>query len=249
MIALPEGTARAALAALVLVAAAAALQRVLVHGFERVDAPVVASAAPAAEGQVMDLNHLREADLEFLSSILIDGSPEGRISATRALVMSGDVRGVSMLFGAARRHPDESLAFCIGALEILRLSERAVATRHIILELEAEEVLPDGCRSELADRFGLLTRGPADDLIGLVADPAPVVRTWLARRLSEEPGEAFDVALLTLAGDGDRAVRRAAWLAWSARDTSARSAQLATLAASEDDPELEALARQALETP
>ena len=249
MSALPEGAARAAVASLVLVAAATSLQRVLVHGLARVDAPVTVSAAPVGDGQVMDLNHLREADLEFLASIFLDGSPEGRLSATRALVTSGDMRGVAMLFGAARRHPDESLAFCLGALEILRLSERAVATRHIILELEAEDVLPDACRAELADRFGVLTRGPADELLGLVVDPDPVVRTWLARRVGEEPGESFDDALLTLAQDGDRAVRRAAWLAWSARDTSARSAQLATLAASEDDPELEVLARQALETP
>lgn len=252
MSALPEGTLRAALAALVLIAAAAALQRAFLRGAQPASqAPAIHSpaAASAGEGPVMDLNHLRAEDLAFLESIFRDGTPEGRLSAARALASSGDMRGVPMLFEAARRHPDESLPFCLGALEILRLQRGNIALREIILALESEPALSDACRAELSDRFGVMGRVPLETLLELADEPAPLVRAWLARRIADEPGDDVDRALLKLAADPDRQVRHAAWLAWIGRDTGAYAAQLTAIASSEADPDILPLAREVTSKP
>ena len=71
---------------------------------EPVDAPVepVDLVEATDSDPSMDLAHLRGRDIEFLASVLREGTPEGRRSATRALLISGDARGVSVLFSVPR---------------------------------------------------------------------------------------------------------------------------------------------------
>lgn len=252
MSALPEGTGRLMVAALVLIAAASALQRVFVHGLvgeQNSSTEPAPSDEAVGEGPRMDLAHLRKEDLEFLADVLMNGSPEGRRSAARALADSGDARGYPLLLAAARAHPDESLVPCLAALEILRVQSPPAAARELVLVLEGSEPLSADCQAEYNDRFGAVLRAGIAPILPLVGDPEPTVRAWLARALSEEAGAAVDHALLALAADSDAGVRRAAWLAWAGRDRSAVAAKLSELAAAERDPSLRRIAEEALGSP
>ncbi|MCB9745654.1 MAG: hypothetical protein H6740_23960 [Alphaproteobacteria bacterium] len=209
-----------------------------------------AEQAPAEEdsGEVIDFAHLRDKDIDFLEGVLREGSPEGRRSAIRALVVAEDLRGARALLDVAISEPDEdeALLLCLAALDVLRLQRQEDVQRVILETLDAQERLPQGCVLELRDRFALLNRGDAD-LTPLATAPEPAARRHAARALSERPGEEASALLLQLAQDPDAGVRRVAWLAWSGRALDAHREALVSLAAAEADPEIAALAAAALE--
>ena len=160
---------RAGLLVVLLILAAVAVQAVVRP--EPAEAPPVVEA-PDSEPS-MDLAHLRAQDLEFLAEVLAEGSEEGRISATRALLISGDLRGVPLLFGAAEAEDD---LYCAAALEVLRQQTALDAWR-------ALAVAPEVCAVEarLAEVEGQLTE---EEIDLLVEDPDGEVRDRARTRLS-----------------------------------------------------------------
>jgi HEAT repeat protein len=201
-------------------------------------------------GPVMDLEHLREEDLVFLEEVLATGEPKARQSAARALAVSGDARGVPLLFGATRLGDGQDALYCMAALEILRLQQAQDAWRELVLALDAQPPLPRGCRSEVQDRFALVDGAdPRGRALEGARDSSSAVRAWAARALLEHPGDPVDEALLALAGDEDLSVRRAAWQAWQGRDGSRVGDALSVLASREADPELRALALEVASSP
>ncbi len=207
-------------------------------------------AEPEDSGPVMDLEHLGERDLTFLEEVLTTGELEGRQSAARALAVSGDARGVPLLFGATRLQDGQDALYCMAALEVLRLQQAQDAWRELVLALDAQPPLPRSCRGEVADRFSLVDGAdPRGRALSGCQDAAPAVRAWSARALSDEPGAEVDAALLALLTDGEPIVRRAAWQAWQGRDGSGLGDELSALASREADPELRVLALEVAPSP
>ncbi len=225
-----------------------ALLVVVVAGAWNTFAPdFLPSSAPdepgeADTGRSLDPMYLTEEDFDFLGQVLRQPDEPGRVSAARVLAVSGNLRGVSMLLDSHREGHDPGGAYCMGALEILRLQKWEVAWRTLLLEIEKRPPLDRACMSELNDRFRLV--GGASQAPLMVDDPDPIVRRWVAQALAdqEEAGES----LLQLAADTDPEVRRAAWIAWSLRDSGPFAEELARLAEAEEDPQARELALEVL---
>lgn len=184
-------------------------------------------------GRAVDLEHPTEQDIAFLTSVLEDGTPDGKRSAARAFVVSGDPRGVAPLFDAAVR--DDDMAFCLAALEVLRLQTGEQTWRELVLALERQPPLPEACRQAVRDRHGLIDGEDRFALAG-AEDAAASVRAWAAQRLTGVP--SADDAYVELVADPDPSVRRAAWLALAARDTTRTHAELVEASRGETDPDV-----------
>ncbi|HJN73659.1 MAG TPA: hypothetical protein QGF58_06960 [Myxococcota bacterium] len=142
---------------------------------EPVDAPVepVDLVEATDSDPSMDLAHLRGRDIEFLASVLREGTPEGRRSATRALLISGDARGVSVLFSVAGSEDD---IYCEAALEIIREQTPLDAWRELA-------VAPEVCAVE--DRLAVVeAQLSEDDIAALLEDRDGGVRDRARDRLS-----------------------------------------------------------------
>ena len=204
--------------------------------------PVEAPEAQVQDtGRSIDFEHPRQAVLVFLTEVLATGTPEGRRSAARAFVVAGHPSGVEPLFDAAAQGGDDTMLFCLAALEILRLQTADETWRELVRALERQPPLPVACRLEVRDRHGLIDGEDGPALAG-AEDADPVVRAWSARRLTEVPeaGPAF----ILLVADPDARVRKAAWLALAARDTTAIREELGQAAAAEQDAEIVPLAAE-----
>lgn len=207
------------------------------------DKPTEPAPAPQEDtGRVMDLEHLSEADLRFLEGVLADPeNAEGRRSAMRALVVSGDLRGAPILFAQSNRPAGEGTQHCLAALEILRMQRFENAAR--VLVLARDQPLSQECRAEVDTRLALLARDHAN-LLMLSGAPEAEVRRWLCAHLSDMEGDLVDAALADLAQDEDTSVRRAAWMAIDARAIPPDAQRLRAWAAQEPDPGLRALAQE-----
>jgi hypothetical protein len=161
---------RAGLLVGLLVGAGIAVQAVVRP--EPVDAPAEPVEATDSD-RSMDLAHLRERDIEFLASVLREGTPEGRRSATRALLISGDARGVPVLFSVAQSQDD---IYCEAALEILREQTPLDAWRELARA-------PAVCAVE--DRLAHVeAQLSEDDIAALLEDQDGEVRDSARDRLS-----------------------------------------------------------------
>ncbi|MCB9793349.1 MAG: hypothetical protein H6741_11570 [Alphaproteobacteria bacterium] len=201
-------------------------------------------------GEVIDFAHLRDKDLDFLEEVLREGSPEGRRSAARALVVAEDPRGARLMLDVAADapDPDEGLLLCLAALDVLRLQTLEETQRAILQALERADTLPEGCVLELRDRFAVISRG-AFDLEPLARAPEASARRFAARTLDERGGEDDEALLIELTEDPDPSVRRTAWLVWQGRERGPHRETLQALLAAEQDPQIAALARATLEEP
>lgn len=185
-------------------------------------------------GRVMDLEHLTEADFIFLEQVLDDGPPQARISASRALVASGDPRGAPILFSRAGQVGENDLLFCLAAMEILRMQRFETAARTLILA--EQNGLSVDCSSEVQQRLAVLSRdrGGVEILAGA---PEAQVRRWVSYKLDLDDPSATKV-IVALAQDSDLEVRRSAWLAIGAHGKPIRTAELLGWEEQETDPKL-----------
>ncbi|MFT5584191.1 MAG: hypothetical protein ACI9VR_001776, partial [Cognaticolwellia sp.] len=124
-------------------------------------------------GRIMDLEHMTEADFRFLEEVLDDGSPDARISASRALVLSGDARGAPILFSRASPGEENDLLFCLAAMEILRMQRFETAARTLVLA--GQSGLSADCSSEVQQRLTVLSRDQ-EGVEMLAGAPEPEVR-------------------------------------------------------------------------
>lgn len=227
------------LVALAMIAVAAVSQQIVLR--RQGPQPAVVDRdepTPQDSGPVMDLEHLEPRDLEFLGSVLHDGAPEGRLSAARALVVSGDLRGVPLLLDHAVAGDPQAMVFCVAAQEILRL--QSFEDTWLML-VEAQELpLDPGCRAELTQRFSQLNATHADELAALMGRPEPELRVAALRQVAEGPG-AGD-ALVDALADPDAQVRHAAWLLIGQRDTALDGVDLVSLADAEVDAQVREIA-------
>jgi len=213
--------------------------------------PPAQQVEPAGEegadtGRAMDLEHLSDEDLAFLQSILDGDDEEARLSAARALVISGHVRAVGMLFEAAGRPSEKADLFCLAALDVARLQKKGDTLRELLLALDREPPLSDDCRAEVSDRFGLVGGRDPSILVELYEDPEPRLRAWVAQVLSDEEGERVDEVLVLMVSDPDASVRARAWSAWEARPLERVRAALTAAAAAETDDAVASQARDVL---
>ena len=185
-------------------------------------------------GRIMDLEHLTEADFIFLEKVLDDESPQAQISASRALVASGDPRGAPILFSRARQAGENDLLFCLAAMEILRMQRFETAARTLILA--EQNGMSVDCSSEVQQRLAVLSRDQGGVEI-LAGAPEAEVRRWVSYKLDlEHPASAKVIA--ALAQDSDLEVRRSAWLAIDAHGKPVRAAELLGWVEQETDPRL-----------
>lgn len=214
--------------------------------------PPTEPEAPSADdtGEVIDFAHLRDKDIDFLEEVLREGSPEGWRSAVRALVVAEDPRGARLMLDVAAddADADRALLLCLAALDVMRLQRQEEAQRAILQALERAPDLPEGCVVELRDRFAVISRGEFA-LEPLARAPELSARRFAARTLDERAGEDADALLIELTEDLDPEVRRTAWLVWQGRERDPHLDTLRALLASEQDPEIAALARATLESP
>lgn len=166
------------------------------------DGPEAASDGAPGEDFVLDLEHPSERDWRFLFQTLDEGTPEGRRSAARALVVVGDPRGVRPLFDQARPEEEDAMFFCLAALEILRMQVRPVALSELIVALNEEgRPMLDGCRLEVRDRFELAGGKSADALVELVTSPDARVRSFVAGFLASDTSGRYREAVAVLCND------------------------------------------------
>lgn len=154
-------------------------------------APGSAGAVPAAPGDdtggpVVNLLGPSEEDWSFLVGVLTDGTPRARVSAARALVLTGDPRAVPPLLDAAEVPDPDRDVFCRAALEILR-HRRREEVLPILLRILADpdRDLSVACRTDISDRFAILGGRDPALLAGLAEDPSPDVRAFVAGYLAE----------------------------------------------------------------
>ncbi len=204
-----------AILAVSVLAAGALVWRVLTPGAE--DAAEAVTEAVDTSEPHMDLERLTERDLAFLGTTLATGSPEARRSAAKALVIASRIEGAPLLFEAARAGGEDAFTFCLAALEVLRLQRADQSLRELLLALRDGGELPEDCRVEVADRFGLVGRGQLAAVLALADAPEAEVRAWVAETLAGRAGLGVEQALVDLAADPEVLVRRAAWLAWAGR--------------------------------
>ena len=192
----------------------------------------------------MDLEHLTEADLRFLEEVLDEGIPEARVSASRALVASGDARGAPILFARAREGEDQDLLYCLAAMEILRMQRFETAARTLILA--EQQPLSSDCRAQVAERLAVLSRD-AGGVLMLAEAPEAQVRRWVSYKLDlEEP--LSSEAVVQLAQDEDLEVRRSAWLAIDAHGMPLEAPELLAWVDMEPDPQLRARIQEVTES-
>jgi len=200
----------------------------------------------ADTGRAMDLEHLSEEDLTFLQEVLDGDDEEARLSAARALVVSGHARAVGMLFSAASRPSEKADLFCLAALDVARLQKKEDTLRELLMALDQQPPLSDDCRAEVSDRFALVGGRDPSTIVALYQDPEPRVRAWVVQVLSDEEGERVDEVLVALVSDPDVSVRARAWSAWEGRPLSEVRTQLQAAAAAETDGDVAAQARDVL---
>ena len=191
-------------------------------------------------GRSLDPERLTDEDLTFLAEVLRQPEEPGRISAARVLAVSKDLQGVAMLLDAHREGHDPGGVYCMAAIEILRLQTWEDSWRTLLIQMQKQPAVDPACMNELSDRFRLV--GGAERARWMAEDEDPVVRAWVARSLGPGDGEL----LLELTRDDEPEVRRAAWLAWDVRDSSAFVERLQPLAEEEADPEIATLAAEVL---
>lgn len=208
------------------------------------DKPVEEPAAEGDTGRVMDLEHLTEADLRFLEEVLDEGSPEARLSASRALVVAGDARGAPILFARAKVGEDQDLLFCLAAMEILRMQRFETAARTLILAEQGS--LSSDCQDEVSQRLNVLARDQ-NGVVVLAGAPEPQVRRWVTYKLDLDQPLASQ-ALVSLAQDEDLEVRRSAWLAIDAHGKRLDAPELMAWGDTEPDPKLRARIEEVTET-
>ncbi len=189
----------------------------------------------------MDLDQLNERDLAFLGETLLSEDPAARRSAAKALLLSERLEGAALLFEAARQGREDSLTLCLAGLEVLRLQRAQDTLRELLLALRRGGDLPEGCRVEVADRFGLVSRGQLQAVLALATDPEPEVRSWVAETAAQREGDGVTAVLIGLAGDPDVVVRRTAWLGLQGRVLPVGDQALIAAAAGEQDPRNQAL--------
>ncbi len=199
--------------------------------------PVEAAAALPQDtgGRHMDLDQLTPQDLAFLGQTLAEGPPEARRSAAKALLLSERLEGAALLFTAARQGGADSLTLCLAGLEILRMQRAQDALRELLLALRRGGELPEGCRVELADRFGLVSRGQLAAVLALAEDPEPEIRSWVAETAAQSDQDAVVPVLLGLATDAEVLVRRSAWLGLQGRDLAPHDSALQAAIQAESD--------------
>lgn len=201
---------------------------------------------PADTSPVMDLEHLTERDLLFLQEVLAGDDPEARLSAARALVISGHPAAIPMLFEAASRPGEDMDLFCLAALDVARLHQQRDVLVELLLAMEHQPPLSTSCRAEVDDRFALIGGRDPATMAGLHDDPEPRLRAWVVRLLADEEGQAVDEILVARVSDEDPRVRSRAWSAWGGRDLEGSRAELQAAAEAEADPEIAARAVEVL---
>ena len=184
----------------------------------------------------MDLDHLTERDLAFLGETLLAEDPAARRSAAKALLLSERLEGAALLFEAAKQGREDGLTLCLAGLEVLRLQRAQDTLRELLLALRRGGDLPEGCRVEIADRFGLVSRGQLEAVLALATDPEPEVRSWVAETAAQREEDEVTSVLIALAGDSDVVVRRTAWLGLQGRDLPEDDPALHAAASAEQDP-------------
>lgn len=171
------------------------------------------------DGPRIDLEYPTERDWLFLQGVLRDGDPEARRSAAKALVVMGRMRGVPMLFEAARQPGPDADLYCLAALDVLRLQRWEEALPALL-----EVMLDDGdapsqrCRSEVSDRFAVAGGRDAERLATLAEHEDAAVRGFVASYLADVDPDGYRDVLRALAQDPDPLVR-----ARAGRDASSTS--------------------------
>lgn len=159
----------------------------------------------------LDLEYPTERDWLFLEGVMKDGGPEARRSAARALVVMGRMRGVPLLFQAAREPGHDADLFCLAALDVLRL-QRSDDALPVLLQvmLDGDRPPSQQCRSEVSDRFAVAGGRDPERLASLAEHEDPSVRGFVASYLLEVDPQGQAGLLARLAQDPDPSVRQRA---------------------------------------
>jgi hypothetical protein len=156
----------------------------------------------------LDLEYPTERDWVFLEEVMREGDPGARRSAAKALVVMGRLRGVPLLFEAAREPGADADLFCMAALDVLRL-QRWEDALPALLQVMLDEQRPPSqvCRSEVSDRFAVAGGRDPERLAALAEHDDPRIRGFVASYLLEVDPEGQRQVIDRLAADPDPAVR------------------------------------------
>lgn|GEM_PF-5492470 len=161
---------------------------------------VVDTAQPS-----VNLDHPSEADWEFLREIMRSGSKEAKQSAARILVEISQVAGAEILFDTSITESEDSDLFCLSALEILRVQQRADTIVAIWSALgRSSPALSARCRGELEDRAILVGSDDPRHVRALWRHPSEEVRLRVVEVLGQMPEAYMDV--LQQMSDSDASV-------------------------------------------
>jgi hypothetical protein len=150
----------------------------------------------------LDLEYPTERDWVFLEQVMREGEPSARRSAAKALVVMGRMRGVPLLFDAAREPGADADLFCMAALDVLRLQRREDALPALLQVMLDEEQPPSHtCRSEVSDRFAVAGGRDPERLAVLADHEDPRIRGFVASYLLEVDPHGQRKVLDRLAAD------------------------------------------------
>ncbi len=154
---------------------------------------VVDDAVDTAQPSV-NLDHPSDADWEFLREVMRSGSKEAKQSAARILVEISQVAGAEILFDASTAENADADLFCLSALEILRVQQRADTIVAIWAALErSSPALSARCRGELEDRAILVGSDDPRHVRALWRHPSEEVRLRVVEVLGQTPEAYMDV--------------------------------------------------------
>jgi HEAT repeat protein len=169
---------------------------------------VAASGGQLEDGPRIDLEYPTERDWLFLEGIMLDGTPEARRSAAKALVVMGGMRGVPVLMDAARQPGPDADLFCLAALDVLRLQRSEDAMPALLgVMLDSDTPPSQRCRSEVSDRFAVAGGRDAERLAAIAGHSDPRIRGFVASFLLDVDPEGYAEVLATLAQDPNPEVR------------------------------------------
>ena len=159
----------------------------------------------------VNLDHPSDADWEFLREVMRSGSKEAKRSAARILVEISQVAGAEILFDASTAENADADLFCLSALEILRVQQRADTIVAIWAALaRSSPALSARCRGELEDRAILVGSDDPRHVRALWRHPSEEVRLRVVEVLGQTPEAYMDVLQQMSDSDASVSVRERA---------------------------------------
>jgi hypothetical protein len=175
------------------------------------EAPEEADDAWDTAQPSVNLDHPSKADWAFLGGVMSTGTAAAKRSASQILVEINQIPGAELLFGASAAGGADSDMFCLSALEILRVQQRADTIAAIWAALDrAEPAVSKRCRRELEDRSVLIGADDPRYVRPLWSHPNEDVRLHVVEVLGRTPEAYMDVLEQMAKSDLVAAVRERA---------------------------------------